>query len=147
MMWITISKHLIYCGSMKCISMQIQKKTSLNINTTHSIINLNGWDVTMIIYDNFTTLSSHETFTYLGVEYIATTFNVNTRKAIHVITIYKPWTFNPFNVLGSLSTILGCNANFLFNGNHWQFHYWYAWSKFNTTKWAPNFYGPLLYEL
>jgi hypothetical protein len=46
----------------------------------------------MIIYDNFTTLSSHETFTYLGVEYIATTFNVNTRKAIHVITIYKPST-------------------------------------------------------
>jgi predicted transglutaminase-like protease len=69
------------------------KKTPLNINTTtHSTISVNGRNVTMIIYDNFTTLSSHETFTYLGVEYIATTFNVNTRKAIHVITIYKPST-------------------------------------------------------
>ncbi len=65
----------------------------MNINTTtHSTISVDGWNVTMIIYDNFTTLSSHETFAYLGVEYIATTFNVNTRKAIHVITIYKPST-------------------------------------------------------
>ncbi len=46
----------------------------------------------MIIYDNFTTLSSHKTFTFLGVKYIATTFNANTRKAIHTITIYKPST-------------------------------------------------------
>ncbi len=46
----------------------------------------------MIIYDNFTTLSSHETFTSLGVEYIVTTFNANIRKAIHIITIYKPST-------------------------------------------------------
>jgi hypothetical protein len=53
--------------------------TSLNIDTrTHSMISVNGWNGTMIIYDNFTTLSSHETFTSLGVEYIATTFNANT---------------------------------------------------------------------
>ncbi len=59
--------------------------TSLNIDTrTHS----------MIIYDNFTTLSSHETLTSLGVEHIATTFNANTRKAIHIITIYKPSTLS-----------------------------------------------------
>jgi hypothetical protein len=32
----------------------------------------------------------YETFVDLGVEYIATTFNVNTRKTIHIITIYKP---------------------------------------------------------
>jgi len=48
----------------------------------------------MIIYDNFTTLSSHETFTSLGAEYIATTFNANTRKAIHIIAIYKPSTLS-----------------------------------------------------
>jgi hypothetical protein len=48
----------------------------------------------MIIYDNFTTLSSHKTFTSLGVEYITTTFNENTRKAIHRITIYKPSTLS-----------------------------------------------------
>jgi len=44
------------------------------------------------MYDNVITLSSHETFVDLGVEYIATTFNANTRKAIHIIAIYKPST-------------------------------------------------------
>ncbi len=48
----------------------------------------------MIIYDNFTTLSSHETFTSLRVEYIVATFNANTRKAIHIITIYRPSTLS-----------------------------------------------------
>jgi len=42
--------------------------TSLNIDTrTHSMISVNGRNGTMIIYDNFTTLSSPETFTSLGV--------------------------------------------------------------------------------
>jgi hypothetical protein len=43
----------------------------------------------MILYDKFTTLSSHETFTILGAKFIITTFNTNTRKSIHVIAIYK----------------------------------------------------------
>ncbi len=66
--------------------------TSLDIDTkAHSMINVNGRNGTMIIYDNFvTTLSSHETFKSLGVGYIAATFNANTRKAIHIITIYRP---------------------------------------------------------
>ncbi len=69
--------------------------TSLNIHTrTHSMISVNGRNGTMIIYDNFTTLSSHETFTSLGVEYIGATFNANKRKAIHIITIYKPSTLS-----------------------------------------------------
>jgi hypothetical protein len=46
----------------------------------------------MVIYDKFPTLSSHETFTILGVEFIIATFNVNTRRAIHVIAIYIPST-------------------------------------------------------
>jgi predicted transglutaminase-like protease len=54
------------------------------------MISVNGQNGTMIIYDNFTTLSSHETFTSLLAEYIAATFNANTRKAIPIITIYKP---------------------------------------------------------
>jgi hypothetical protein len=64
--------------------------TSSNIDTrTHSMINVDGQNGTMIIYDNFTTLSSHETVTSLGVEYIATTFNAYTRKAIHIVAIYR----------------------------------------------------------
>jgi len=64
--------------------------TSSNIDTrTHTMINVNGRNGTMIMYDNFTTLSSHETITSLGAEYIATTFNANTTKAIHIVAIYK----------------------------------------------------------
>jgi hypothetical protein len=43
----------------------------------------------MIIYENFTTLSSHGTFTSLGAKYIATTFNTNIKEAIHIIAIYR----------------------------------------------------------
>jgi hypothetical protein len=48
----------------------------------------------MIIYDNFITLASHETFTSLKVEYIITTFNANKRKASHITKIYKPLTLS-----------------------------------------------------
>jgi hypothetical protein len=48
------------------------------------MISVNGQNDTMIIYDNFTTLSSKEIFTSLGSKYIVTTFNANTRKAIHM---------------------------------------------------------------
>jgi hypothetical protein len=48
----------------------------------------------VIIYDNFTTLSSHETFTSLKVEYIVATFNANIRKVIHIIAIYRPSTLS-----------------------------------------------------
>jgi len=64
--------------------------TSSNIDRrTHSMISVNGQNGIMIIFDNFTTLSSHETFTFLGAEYIAATFNANTRKVIHIVAIYK----------------------------------------------------------
>jgi len=65
--------------------------TSLNIDTrTHSMSNVNGRNGAMIIYDNFTTLSSHETLTSLRIEYIVATFNANTRKVIHILTICRP---------------------------------------------------------
>jgi hypothetical protein len=53
------------------------------------MINVNGQNGSMIIYDNFTTLSLDETFTFLGAKYIVATLNANTRKAIHIIAIYK----------------------------------------------------------
>jgi hypothetical protein len=57
------------------------------------MISVNGQNgIIIIIYDNFTTLSSHETFTSLRAKYIATTFNANTRKTICIITIYRPLT-------------------------------------------------------
>jgi len=93
--------------------------TSLNIDTrTHSMISVNGRNGTMIIYDNFTTLSSHETFTSLGVEYIVATFNANTRKIIHIITIYKPSTLSLSMFIIHLQISFESNANFLSHDNN-----------------------------
>ncbi len=60
---ISIHKHQILFLSL------IQKK--------HSSINVYAHNGTMIIYDKFTTLSSHETFTILGMEFTIATFNTN----------------------------------------------------------------------
>jgi hypothetical protein len=43
----------------------------------------------MIIYGNFITLLSHETFTILRNKYITTTFDANTINFIHVVAISK----------------------------------------------------------
>jgi len=91
----TLKKTHILCLNETHFNTLTSNNTSLNIDAkTHSMISVNGQNGTMIIYDNFTTLSSHETFTSLGVEYIATTFNVDTRKAIHIIVMYKPSTLS-----------------------------------------------------
>jgi hypothetical protein len=71
------------------------------------MISVNGQNGTMIIYDNSTILSSHETFISLKVEYIATTFNANTRKAIHKITIYRPSTLSLSMFIIHLKKFLG----------------------------------------
>jgi hypothetical protein len=60
----------------------------------------------MVIYDKFTTLSSHETFTILGIEFIIATFNANTRQAIHVIAIYKPSTLLFSTFINQLQKLL-----------------------------------------
>jgi hypothetical protein len=64
------------------------------IQRTHSMISVNGHYGTMIKYDNFTTLSSNESFTSLGTKYIVATFNANTINIIHIITIYRPSTLS-----------------------------------------------------
>jgi hypothetical protein len=50
----------------------------------HEMAHDNIWQIT--------TLSSHETFTILRIEFITTTFNTTTIKVVHVIAIYKPST-------------------------------------------------------
>ncbi len=54
-------------------------------------------------------------------------------------------TFNIIlvNVHNSSSKVFGSNAKFLSHYNNWQFQYWHVWSKLNTTKWTPKFYGPI----
>ncbi len=58
----------ILCFNETHFNSLMSNNTSLNIDIkTHSMISVNGRNGTMIIYDNFTTLSSHETFTSLGL--------------------------------------------------------------------------------
>jgi hypothetical protein len=73
----------------------------------------------MIMHDNVITLSSHETFVDLGVEYIATKFNANTRKTIHIIAIYKPSTLLFSTFILQLQEFLDLNANILSYHNNW----------------------------
>jgi hypothetical protein len=77
---------------MKHISIHKYKILFLIDPKKHSSINLYARNGTMVIYDKFKTLSSHETFTILGVEFITSTFNTNTKKVIHVIAMYKSST-------------------------------------------------------
>jgi len=76
------------------------------IQKKHSSINVYAHNGTMIIYDKFTTLSSHETFTILGMEFTTATFNTNTREAIHVITIYKPSILLFLTFINQFQTLL-----------------------------------------
>jgi len=71
----------ILCFNETYFNTLTSNNTSLNIDTrTRSMINVNGQNGIMIIYDTFTTLSSHETYTSLGVEHIEATFSANTRR-------------------------------------------------------------------
>jgi hypothetical protein len=116
---------------------------SLNIDTTmHSTISVNGQNDTMTILDNFTTLSSHETFTSLRAKYIVTTFNAK-------IENYSYSNIQIFNIIlvnvhDSPSNIFRFNVNFLSHNNSWWFQYWHIESKLNITKQTSRFYGPIL---
>jgi len=78
-------------------------------NSSRSVHAQNG---TMVIYDKFITLSSHEKYTMLGTEFITTTFNTNTWKAIHVIAIYKPSTLLFSTFIKQLQKLLGVMSTY-----------------------------------
>ncbi len=54
---------------------------------------------------------------FLKVEYIATTFNTNTRKTIHIIIIYKPSTLSLLIVI-HLQIFFGSNVKYLSHDNN-----------------------------
>jgi endonuclease/exonuclease/phosphatase family metal-dependent hydrolase len=66
----------------------------------------------MIIYDKFTTLSSHETFIILRAEIITTTFNTNTKKTIHIIAIHKPSTLLVSTFINQLQKLLNLMSTY-----------------------------------
>jgi hypothetical protein len=107
--------------------------TSLNIDTTmHSTISVNGQNDIMTILDNFTTLSSYETFTSLRAKYIVTTFNAK----IENYSYSNAQIFNIVlvNVHDSPSKLFRFNVYFLSHNNSWWFQYQYIESKLNINK-------------
>jgi len=77
----------------------------------------------MIIYDNFTSLLSHKTFTSLRTEYVAATFNANTRMVIHNNNNKQTFNIILVSVHNSPSKVFGSNVNFLSHDSNWRFQY------------------------
>ncbi len=100
----------------------MSNNTSLNIDTkTHSMISVNGQNGTKIIYDNFTTLSSHETFTSLGA--YCNDIQWKYKKGCSCNNNIQTFNIILVNVLNSPSKVFGPNANFLSHDNNWWFQY------------------------
>jgi hypothetical protein len=78
----------------------------------HLTIGVYAQSGTMIVYDKFTTLSSHETFIILRDEIITTTFITNTKKTIHVIAIYKPSTLLVSTFINQLQKLLNLMSTY-----------------------------------
>ncbi len=73
----------MYCGINK------HKFSILSCYDGHGII---------MYYNANNTLHTHETYFSNGIEIIAATFNINIRRAIHVVVIYKPPNWHIFKV-------------------------------------------------
>jgi len=58
-----------------------------------------------MFYDQNNTLNAHKTHIKNGIEIIATTFNFNTRRTIHILAIYKPLAIHIDNFLQLLQCI------------------------------------------
>ncbi len=69
--------YQILCFSETHFNPQTSKKYFFIDPKKHLTIGVYAQSGTMIIYDKFTTLSSHETFIILRAEIITTTFNTN----------------------------------------------------------------------
>ncbi len=88
--WLFLHKNHVFSDyNLKTIDILCFNETHFNTLTfnytslktdirTHLMISVNGQNGTMFVYDNFTTLSSHKTFTSFKIEYIVTTFRVKT---------------------------------------------------------------------
>jgi exonuclease III len=60
----------------------------------------------LLLYDNYMVLHSYETKIHNGSEYITSTFNVSTRRAIHVISVYKSHSTSLIEFLNILDNLI-----------------------------------------
>ncbi len=60
----------------------------------------------MLLYDRSIVLDSCEFVTMYGLEFIATSFNTNTRQIVHIIAIYKSPSLSLTNVLSTLQDLI-----------------------------------------
>jgi hypothetical protein len=60
----------------------------------------------MMMYDIHMHLNPFNTITSDSLEYIVTTFNINTRKTIHIVCVYKTHSCSISTLLNNLQTII-----------------------------------------
>ncbi len=129
-------QHFIYCVSMKHNSTHKNQILHLSlILNKHSNISVYEQNNEIIVYNNFITLTSHETFTTFGSWIYCNNIQHKYKKDYsHNNHIYKTSPF--FNIPHSPWKAFGPNVNVLSTNNNWWFQHWHAWSKLSTMRWT-----------
>jgi hypothetical protein len=72
----------------------------------YSYISIHDGHGLMMMYDIHMHLDSFNTIVSDGLKYMATTFNINTRKKIHIVYVYKVHSCSIFTFLNNCQTII-----------------------------------------
>jgi hypothetical protein len=72
----------------------------------YSYISIHDGHGSMMMYDIHMHLDSFNTIIIDGSKYIATIFNINTQKVIHIVCVYKVHSCSIFIFLNNLQTII-----------------------------------------
>jgi len=72
----------------------------------YSYISIHDGHGLMMMYDIYMHITSFNIIINDGLEYIGTTFNINTRKEIHIVCVYRAHSCLIFTFLNNLQTII-----------------------------------------
>ncbi len=75
-------------------------------SSKYSYISIHDGHGLMMMYGIHMHLDSFNTTTSDGLEYIASTCNINTRKAIYIVYVYKPHSCSESTFINNLQTII-----------------------------------------
>jgi hypothetical protein len=90
------ASHILCLNETQIKSMEFECIVALT-NQKFSILSCYDGHGIIMLYDANNTLHTHETYKKHGIEIIATTFNIDIKRAIHVVAIYKPPPHNTYS--------------------------------------------------
>jgi hypothetical protein len=88
--WNIVASHILSSYETKIKNIHIDPNIYTTILKKIHIISCYDQHGTMILYNRTMISSKSTSMTHSKTKLISTTFNENTRQAIHIITIYKP---------------------------------------------------------